>query len=221
MTLWARLLPLTITVMLLMLGLKSVAVLSALNPTLKLPAAQFVVAASAQSAPAEPPGPGPASNPPATPPLAAPPISDTERTILLQLRQRRQQLDAREAQLAAREGLLAASEHRLEARLNELTALQSKLQALEDARRQRDDANWAGLVKLYESMKPRDAAGIFDGLDLDVLVPVVDRMKESKAALIMAAMDPAKARILTTSIAQLRLRANSIAGNPAAANKGG
>ena len=220
----ARLLPLTVAAMTLLLGVKATALLHDLDPALT-PRPAPLVAAAAAATPDPPqsdradaprvPAPmagatGPANVASATTPLGAPPISDNERALLLELRQRRMQLDKRDAEIAARAKLLAASEHRLEARLDELTALQTRLQALEDARRQRDDANWSGLVKLYESMKPRDAAVIFNELDMTVLLPVVDRMKENKAAVILAAMEPAKARTLTTDLAQARLHANSI-----------
>ncbi len=116
--------------------------------------------------------------------------------MLLELRQRRQELDAREAALAARESVLAAAEQKLSARVGELQALQKKLEALEAARKEREDASWQGLVKLYEAMKPRDAATIFNDLDMPVLLQVVDRMKEAKAAPVLAAMQPDKARDL-------------------------
>jgi flagellar motility protein MotE (MotC chaperone) len=136
---------------------------------------------------------------------AGPPlVSDAERAVLVDLRQRRQELDARDATLAVRESILAAAEQKLGARVDELGALQKKLQDLDGARKQHEEAGWQGLVKLYETMKPRDAAVIFNDLQMTVLLPLVDRMKDSKAALVMAAMNPDKARDVTTGLAQLR-----------------
>jgi flagellar motility protein MotE (MotC chaperone) len=145
-------------------------------------------------------------------------VSDSERALLLDLRHRRAELDAREAALDSRDAVLAAAETRLAARVDELTALQGKLEALETARKQRDDANWGGLVKLYESMKPRDAATIFNDLDMPVLLQVVDRMKEQKAAPVLAAMQPERARQVTEQLAALRGRVNAV---PAATKPGG
>jgi flagellar motility protein MotE (MotC chaperone) len=167
---------------------------------------------TAQAAPpAAPEHPAPASAP--APPVAAPtaadsatPVSDGERTVLLELRQRRQELDGREAALAERESLLTAAEQKLSARVAELQALQTKLEALDATRQQRDDASWQGLVKLYEAMKPRDAATIFNELDMPVLLQVVDRMKEAKAAPVLAAMQPDKARDVTAQLARMRTR---------------
>ena len=90
-----------------------------------------------------------------------------------------------------------------------MTALQKKLEALEAARKERDDANWNGLVRLYESMKPRDAATIFNDLEMPVLLQVLDRMNERKAAPVLAAMQPERARQVTAQLAELRRKANS------------
>ena len=170
------------------------------------------------AAPAPPGGMTAASGPsptlpsgPAPTAAAAASVSDGERTVLLELRQRRQELDARDATVTARESTLAAAELRLNARVAELETLQHKLEDLEQAREQRDDASWLGLVKLYESMKPRDAATIFNDLDMKVLLGVVDRMKEAKAAAVLAAMQPDKAREVTTKLAALRTKRAAVA----------
>jgi flagellar motility protein MotE (MotC chaperone) len=158
-----------------------------------------------------PPGPPPPGLPSAPAPAPPAAVSDGERTVLLELRQRRQELDARDTTVTARESTLAAAELRLNARVAELESLQHKLEGLEQAREQRDDASWLGLVKLYESMKPRDAATIFNDLDMNVLLGVVDRMKDAKAAPVLAAMQPDKARELTTKLAALRTKRAAVA----------
>ena len=203
-----RLLPLTIFAIAGLLAVKTAdLVRAAAAPTdTATPAvaqAQAAAPASHQPAPSAAPPEAAAAKP--SEDSAAPPVSDGERTVLLELRQRRQELDVRDAALAARESLLAAAEVKLSARVVELQALQKKLEALDATRRERDDASWQGLVKLYESMKPRDAAAIFNDLEMPVLLQVVDRMKDAKAALVLAAMQPDKARDLTAKLAQLRI----------------
>ncbi len=217
-----RLLPMTMLAMAALLAVKSVALVRAAAPA----AATEATAPVATPVPVEPvataqPKPAETKPEPAKPEVAAPdapksavpvetPISDSERTLLLDLRKRRDELDQREAALTARENLLAAAEARLTARLAELGGLQKRLESLETTRKEHDDANWRGLVKLYETMKPKDAATIFNDLDLPVLLPVLDRMKESKAALVLAAMLPDRARLVTAELAQMRARANSV-----------
>ena len=193
-----RLLPITIFALASLLAVKSTELVRAAAPTHE--AGQQVVATAPAVAPAA--GQPTAAKPPEE--AAPPPVTDAERTVLLELRQRREELDARDAASAARESLLVAAEQKLSARVVELQALQIKLEALETARKEREDAGWQGLVKLYEAMKPRDAATIFNDLEMPVLLQVVDRMKEAKAAPVLAAMQPDKARDLTGKLAQMR-----------------
>jgi flagellar motility protein MotE (MotC chaperone) len=54
-------------------------------------------------------------------------------------------------------------------------------------------------------MKPKDAARIFEELEMDILLPVVERMKERKTAPILAKMNADKAKAITTELAQRRL----------------
>lgn len=138
-----------------------------------------------------------------------PSISDSERALLLDLRQRRITLDSREATIAAREVTFQAVEKRLTSRFEELTALQHKLEDLERQRLERDEGSWRGLVKLYEAMKPRDAAAICNDLDPAVLIPVLGRMKEGKAAAVLSAMLPDRARLVTVQLASERKKANA------------
>ena len=46
-------------------------------------------------------------------------------------------------------------------------------------------ASWKAI---YESMKPKEAAQIFDKLEINVLLGVIERMKENKVAPILASM---------------------------------
>jgi flagellar motility protein MotE (MotC chaperone) len=101
-----------------------------------------------------------------------------------------------------------ATEQRAAQRLEELAAVQR--QAASDAaagdrqRSEREEAGWRQMVKLYEGVRPREAAAIFDELDLSVLVPLVDRLREFKAAPIIGAMRPERARALTAELARHR-----------------
>jgi len=151
-------------------------------------------------------------------PDAPPPVSDSERALLQDLRQRRQELDTRAVSLAAKESVLVATEQKLSERVVELQGLQHKLEGLDAAQKQKEEAGWQGLVKLYEAMKPKDAATIFNDLPMPVLLPLMDRMKDAKAALIMAAMTPDKARDVTADLAQMRTGRDA-SGAPVAALK--
>ena len=216
-----RLLPMTMSVGALLLGTKLVTLgislasgfpdvaPSMVGPAAAAPASEKssqAVAAPSPSAGTTAAGPVPEL--PSEAPLAPPPpaVSEAERQLLQDLRSRRQELDAREHTLAEREGVLDAAEQRLNTRVSQLAELQAKLEQLEAQRQQHDEANWAGLVKIYETMKPRDAATIFNDMDMPVLLQVVDRMRETKVAPILAAMLPDRARLVTSQLAAQRTR---------------
>jgi flagellar motility protein MotE (MotC chaperone) len=135
------------------------------------------------------------------------PMTDSEKAMLLELRERRQELETRETILAGRESMLAAAEKKVSDRVDELQGLQKRLETLDASHRQQENTAWQGLVKVYETMKPRDAAAIFNELDMPVMLAVIDRMKEAKASAILAAMIPDKARDVTTQLVQSRTKA--------------
>ena len=124
--------------------------------------------------------------------------------MLETLRQRRQELEAREQQLVLRETVLAATERRLSQRVEELTALQRRLEALNAGRGEREEAAWRSIVRTYETMRPRDAATIFDEMEMPILVQILDRMGERRAAPVIGAMRPERARLITAELARHR-----------------
>ncbi len=132
------------------------------------------------------------------------PIAQAERALLEQLRARRSELEVREQTIASRELVLAASERRLGQRIDELTQLQQRLEAMERTRGEREESGWRGLVRTYESMRPREAAAIFEELELPVVIQIMDRMGERKMAPVIGAMRPEKARVLTAELARHR-----------------
>ena len=216
-----RLLPVTIMVCGLLLGLKGLelglllttGLTHAALPGAMVTAAQAATASAHEAAPAKPEsvksGP-PAPEPVAQEPAGPPPVSPAERDLLQDLRGRRVELDAREKTLTERQAVLDAAEHRLTARIAELSALQARLEQLDTERRAHDEANWAGIVKVYETMKPKEAALIFNDMEMGVLLQLMDRMKDSKAAPVLAAMQPERARLVTTQLAAKRTQSVTV-----------
>jgi flagellar motility protein MotE (MotC chaperone) len=131
-------------------------------------------------------------------------LSPSEIDVLQQLSQRRAALDQRASDLDEREVLLQAAEKRIDDKIAKLQELQSSISSDVQKGSGEDDARIQSLVKVYEAMKPKDAAQIFEQLDMPVLLSVVRRMKELKTSAILAAMDPAKAKTLTTALAAKR-----------------
>ena len=131
-------------------------------------------------------------------------LTQAEIDLLQQLAERRRVLETREQELEIRTGLLTAAEARIDKKVEELKVLRETISGLIKTFDSQQDAKLLSLVKIYESMKPKDAATIFEDLELDILLEVAERMKERKLAPIMAKMDPVKAREMTVELARLR-----------------
>lgn len=188
----------------------SVAGAAAKAASVKQPDEPATAPAENGSAAAEPPAPSPsgaaggAAAEPAAEAAQAPGFSPAEVDVLRQLASRREQLDARASDLDKREALLKAAENRIDAKAAALKELQVQVGRLLKAQDERQDAKVASLARLYEGMKPKEAAAILQTLELEVLLLVTDRIKERKLAPILAEMNPAKARDLTTELVRKR-----------------
>ena len=131
-------------------------------------------------------------------------LSPAEIEILQQLAVRRDNLDAREAEFSAREGLFKAAEERIDKKIAELQNLRVTIDSLIKKFDAQQDAKLNSLVKIYENMKPKSAARIFEQLEMDTLLEVAERMKERKLAAIMAQLGEERAREVTVELRRLR-----------------
>lgn len=127
--------------------------------------------------------------------------SAAETDVLTSLAKRRAELDARARDQTMRENVLAATEKRVDEKIAALKLLQTQMTSLLGQRDAAQEKQVASLVKTYSSMKPKDAARIFDGLSDDVLVPVAQAMKSDALAPVLAAMNPSNAQKLTVKLA--------------------
>lgn len=164
------------------------------------------------AAAAKPPAgaPGPAEAPPAAPQKAVAQFEDqggfspSELEVLQSLMTRREALDERAAELDRREALLKAAEGRIDTKVQELKQLQATLETAMRKYDDEEDGRKKSLVKMFETMKPKDAARIFEQMELAVLVDLVERMREAKAAPVLAEMTPTRAKQVAGEIAKRR-----------------
>ncbi len=131
-------------------------------------------------------------------------LTKSELELLAELTKRRNEIEARAREVEMRAKLLKVSEKRVEERISELRKLEKSIQDLLKQNDQIEEKQLKSLVKVYESMKPKNAARIFNSLDMKILMTVAQRMKESKMAAVLAAMDSEKARELTVKLATQR-----------------
>jgi flagellar motility protein MotE (MotC chaperone) len=128
--------------------------------------------------------------------------SNIRKEVYEDLLQRRQQIEEKEKALGQREALVEAAQKELDKKYQELTSLRNEIQDLLSKQSEEEKARIASLVKIYEGMKPKDAARIFNTLDMDILIDVVSRMSERKSSPIIASMEADRARALTTLLAE-------------------
>lgn len=143
---------------------------------------------------------------------------ETSRDVLLErLGERRVMMEERDQDLRVREQLLQAAERRLEERLAELEALEERVSSAVQSEEERASEEIGRLVQLYSAMRAKDAATIFDGLDLSILVEVATAMNPRKMADILGNMEPEAARRLTIAMAgsgpQAMVQANDLNGD--------
>lgn len=128
-------------------------------------------------------------------------LSKSEIAVLKSLSKRREELERRAKALDMREQLVGAAEKRLQDRVAELKQIQADIDKTLDRKDEQSEERLASVVKMYESMKPDDAARIFERLDMGVLLDVVKRMSPRKMASVLSEMDPVAAQELTVELA--------------------
>jgi flagellar motility protein MotE (MotC chaperone) len=224
-----RLLPVILGLAAVLLGVRVNALFAGLagDPPVQLlgdPASAAEDKPAAAATPVTLPTPPPAAAAaPATTLAPAPPASDaakddikdltefsaSELSLLQSLRKRREELQVREDALVQRERMLKAFELRINDKIAELNTIKDGIEKtraamLDQAKvfEKSQDDRIQTLINVYEKMKPKDAARIFDNLDLKILMDVVRGMKEAKLAPILAEMNAEKATQVTTRMGE-------------------
>jgi flagellar motility protein MotE (MotC chaperone) len=156
----------------------------------------------------EPPKPAAPASEPAKPdgvvmfPDQSPRVSESERAILERLQSRRQELDQRSREIEIRESLLKAAEKRIESKVEEMKALEAKAAGVSGQRAEQEAVRFKGIITMYESMKPKDAAKVFDRLEMSVLIEIASQIAPRKMSDIMGLMQPEAAERLTVELAR-------------------
>ncbi len=128
--------------------------------------------------------------------------SEVKADLYKDLAKRRDELDKKAKELNVREALLKAGEKEVDQKLQQLTEVRNEIKELLKTQSDEEKARNDSLVKIYEIMKPEDAARIFNTLDMDVVMKVISNMSERKSGPVIAAMNPERARQVTQLLAQ-------------------
>lgn len=121
--------------------------------------------------------------------------------LLLEIERKRAALRREQEALAQRAHWLLQLKADIERRVAELEELRADLQAIVDRHQAEEDRKLLHLVKVYESMRPEQAAPLIDGLDDELVVQIFSRMREKQAAKILEYVDPARGVSISHQIA--------------------
>jgi flagellar motility protein MotE (MotC chaperone) len=129
-------------------------------------------------------------------------VSPSERAILERLQSRRQELEARAREIDIRESLLKSAEKRIESRVEELKAVEARISTATEQKTEADAARFKGIITMYEGMKPKDAAKVFDRLEMSVLFEIASHIAPRKMSDILGLMSTEAAERLTIEMAR-------------------
>lgn len=127
-----------------------------------------------------------------------------DETFAAGLMKRSKLLEEKEKQLDAKEKVLAETQKQIDQLVSKLDESKKELQAKVLVQTKQEKENISKLVKWYESMKPNEAATIFDKIDIDILFQVSQQMNQKKMSAIMAIMDIERVKVLNLLIARAK-----------------
>lgn len=131
-----------------------------------------------------------------------PQVSASERAILERLQARRQEIEARQREIDIRESLLKSAEKRIETKVEEMKAVETRISATQAEQKAAEAQRMKGLVTMYEGMKPKDAARVFDRLEMGVLIEIASAIAPRKMSDILGLMSSEAAERLTVEMAR-------------------
>jgi flagellar motility protein MotE (MotC chaperone) len=127
-------------------------------------------------------------------------LTQSELNVLKSLKTRRDELEQSSKDMKLKNNALLATEKLINEKLSSLQTLESQLKTALMEHDEKQEQKIKNLAKIYENMKPKDAARIFDELEMSTLLQVGTQMSEAKFAMILSQMDPKKAQEITVQI---------------------
>lgn len=129
------------------------------------------------------------------------PYTGEEIELLQRLAERREELDERSREMDVREKLLIATENGIDKKIESLKSIEAQIRALIERHDEQEQAQIQSLVATYTAMKPKDAATIFNTLDMDILISIIEQMNPKKVADVLAKMNTSSANQITVELA--------------------
>ena len=128
-------------------------------------------------------------------------ITAEELDLLFKLNKRRKEIMAKTKKIEEKKHAMGALHKTLDEKITILRRLKKDVDGALRNSKNREQKNIEKLVIMYETMKPKSAAAIFNGLNVQLVYLIMERMQRNKASLILASMRPERARMITQKLA--------------------
>jgi flagellar motility protein MotE (MotC chaperone) len=138
---------------------------------------------------------------PEPPPSPLLTLSASDIPLLQALQERRKVIEERETSVAEREAAFQLLQQQLEEKLASLTTLRKEIAALIGEKEAFEEKRFEHLVKVYEGMKPEEAASLIERLHEDTATKLFYRMKEKKVSQLLGFVKPEVAARLSERLA--------------------
>jgi len=132
----------------------------------------------------------------------AKPLTESEKSVLIRLREKDQSLLAKEKAINRRESQLKALEEDLQGQIGRLEKLQQEIEKDIDTKKKQDGEQLLLTVKFYEKMDPGKAARSIEQLNTKIAVQILLNIKDKQASAVLAEMAPEKSARLVEEIAR-------------------
>lgn len=130
---------------------------------------------------------------------SGPPESTT--ALIAALKAREEKIAEQERLMADRESAIGIANAKIDARLAELTRAEEQLSKTVTIADTAAEEDIGKLVSVYESMKPKDAAPLFQEMAPEFAAGFLSRMRSDAAAAVMATIDPKQAYMISVVLA--------------------
>lgn len=121
--------------------------------------------------------------------------------LLTALRNREATVAIRETDLNMRKKALDVAQIEIERRLDALEAAEQRLEATLTVAQTASEEDLARLTSVYENMKPKDAAELFNEMEPEFAAGFIARMKPDSAAKVMSGLNPQTAYSISIMLA--------------------
>ncbi|MCX7822919.1 MAG: hypothetical protein N2260_05700 [Syntrophobacterales bacterium] len=120
------------------------------------------------------------------------------------LESKARELNEKERSLAEKEATLKALQKDIEDKLARLEEIQKNIEAFKKEQERLKNEKIESLVKIYGSMKPKEASKLLEKLDDDLVVNIISRMTTDQAAKIIANMDVKRAAEISQRLSKTK-----------------